>query len=50
MRPGVVWPGEPREGDMMFTGAGILAVAVVVLAAIWALVLYGSTYFGPREE
>jgi hypothetical protein len=41
---------EPREGHMMFTGAGILAVAVVVLAAIWALVLYGSTYFGPREE
>ena len=35
---------------MMFTGAGILAVAVVVLACIWALVLYGSTYFGPREE
>ena len=35
---------------MMFTGPGILAVAVVVLAIVWAIVLYGSTYFGPREE
>jgi hypothetical protein len=35
---------------MMFTGVGILAMAVVVLAIIWALVLVGSPYFGPREE
>jgi hypothetical protein len=34
---------------MMFTGAGILAMAVAVLAVVWAIVLYGSTYFGPRD-
>jgi hypothetical protein len=36
-----------REGDMV-DGAMVLVLAFVFLAAIWAIVLYGSTYFGPR--
>src|SRR5262245_5781161 len=37
-----------REGDMMLNGIVVLVLAIAVLAAIWALILYGSTYFGPR--
>lgn len=29
-------------------GMEILLVAVVVLASIWIIVLWGSRYFGPR--
>jgi hypothetical protein len=29
-------------------GMEILVVAVVVLASIWIIVLWGSRYFGPR--
>jgi hypothetical protein len=32
----------------MVDGAMVLVLAFVFLAAIWAIVLYGSTYFGPR--
>src|SRR5262245_61718292 len=37
-----------REGDMMLNGIVVLVLAIAVLAAIWAVILYGSTYFGPR--
>src|SRR5262245_55919944 len=37
-----------REGDMMLNGIVVLVLAIAVLAAVWALILYGSTYFGPR--
>jgi len=33
---------------MMFTGPGILLTAVIVFACIWAVVLWGSRYFGPQ--
>jgi hypothetical protein len=33
---------------MMIDGPILLAVTVGILAAIWIIVLYGSTYFGPR--
>jgi len=32
----------------MVTGIGVLAVAFGAMIAIWVLVLYGSTYFGPK--
>jgi hypothetical protein len=32
----------------MITGPMIVLLAAGVLAAIWVIVLYGSTYFGPR--
>jgi hypothetical protein len=32
----------------MLDGAMVLVVAVATLAVIWAVVLYGSTYFGPK--
>jgi hypothetical protein len=38
-----------REGDML-NGMMVLVVAVVVLAALWAIVLYGSSYFGPKTD
>jgi hypothetical protein len=28
----------------------VLVLAIVVLAILWAIVLYGSTYFGPRTD
>ena len=33
---------------MMLDGPMLLVAAVAVLAAFWVVVLYGSTYFGPR--
>ena len=33
---------------MMLTGPGILVAAVIVIAAIWLVVLWGSRYFGPQ--
>jgi hypothetical protein len=33
---------------MMLNGIAVLVLAIVVLAAIWAVILYGSTFFGPR--
>jgi len=33
---------------MMLNGIVVLVLAIAVLAAIWALILYGSSYFGPR--
>src|SRR5262249_47633843 len=38
-----------REGDML-NGMMVLVVAVAVLAALWIIVLYGSTYFGPKTD
>jgi hypothetical protein len=32
----------------MIDGMMVPVLAVAVLAAIWIVVLYGSTYFGPR--
>lgn len=32
----------------MIEGVWVLVLAAAILAAIWAIVLYGSTYFGPR--
>jgi hypothetical protein len=33
---------------LMLTGPGILVAALIVIAAIWAVVLWGSRYFGPQ--
>ena len=32
----------------MVTGAMILVIGVGMLAALWAIVLFGSTFFGPK--
>ena len=32
----------------MIDGAMLPVLAVAILAAIWAIVLYGSSFFGPR--
>jgi hypothetical protein len=32
----------------MVDGVWVLVLAAAFLAALWAIVLYGSTYFGPR--
>jgi len=32
----------------MVTGYMVLVLAFVCLAAIWAIVLYGSSFFGPK--
>jgi hypothetical protein len=36
-----------REAGMI-TGPMIVLLAACVLTAIWIIVLYGSSYFGPR--
>jgi hypothetical protein len=38
------------EEPMMINGIMVLVLAIVVLAILWAIVLYGSTYFGPRTD
>lgn len=41
------WGG--REAEMlMLTGPGILVAALIVIAAIWVVVLWGARYFGPQ--
>ena len=35
---------------MMINGIMVLVLAIVVLAILWAIVLYGSTYFGPKTH
>lgn len=37
------------EGDVV-DGVLVLAVAFGILAFLWVLVLYGSTFFGPKTE
>jgi hypothetical protein len=32
----------------MINGMMVLVLAVGVLALVWAVVLYGSTFFGPK--
>jgi hypothetical protein len=34
----------------MINGMMVLVLAVGVLAAVWAMVLYGSTFFGPKTD
>jgi hypothetical protein len=34
--------------ERMVNGIMVLVLAIAVLAILWAIVLYGSTYFGPR--
>jgi hypothetical protein len=34
----------------VINGIMVLAVAIGVLAVLWAVVLYGSTYFGPKTD
>jgi hypothetical protein len=36
-----------REGEMV-DGTMVPVIAIGVLAAIWAVVLFGSSFFGPR--
>ena len=33
---------------LMLTVPGILVAALIVIAAIWVVVLWGSRYFGPQ--
>ncbi len=33
---------------LMLSGPGILLAAVIIFAAIWIVVLWGSRYFGPQ--
>ena len=35
---------------MMISGPMVLVLAFVFLVAIWAIVIYGSTYFGPKTD
>jgi hypothetical protein len=37
-----------REGKMMVDGIAVLGIAFGVLAALWLIVFYGSSYFGPK--
>jgi hypothetical protein len=37
-----------REGKMMVDGIAVLGIAFGVLAALWIIVFYGSSYFGPK--
>jgi hypothetical protein len=40
-----------REGEMVIVdGTMVLVLAVGVLAAMWVVVLYGSSFFGPRVD
>jgi len=39
-----------REGDMIVEGPMLLVIAFGILVAIWAIVLYGSTFFGPKTD
>jgi len=34
----------------MVNGMMVLVLAVGVLAVMWAIVLYGSTFFGPKTD
>jgi len=34
----------------MINGIMVLVLAIVVPAIVWAIVIYGSTYFGPRTQ
>jgi hypothetical protein len=34
----------------MLDGATVLVTSVGVLAVIWIIVLYGSSYFGPKAD
>ncbi|HEY6993511.1 MAG TPA: hypothetical protein VH397_07375 [Xanthobacteraceae bacterium] len=36
--------------EHVINGIMVLAVAFGVLALLWAVVLYGSTYFGPKTD
>ena len=36
--------------EHMINGIMVLVLAIVVLAVLWAIVLYGSTFFGPRTD
>ena len=33
---------------MMLDGTSILVAALIIIAAIWVVVLWGSRYFGPQ--
>jgi len=35
---------------MMLDGPLVLLVAFGTLAAVWVVVLYGSTFFGPKTD
>ena len=41
-------PLRRSREERMFNGIMVLVLAIVVLAIVWAIVIYGSTYFGPR--
>jgi ABC-type transporter Mla subunit MlaD len=36
--------------EHMISGIMVLVLAIAVLAVLWAIVLYGSTFFGPRTD
>lgn len=43
--------GKAVEGGLkMINGITVLVLAVGVLAAIWIIVLWGSSFFGPRVD
>jgi hypothetical protein len=35
---------------MMVDGPMVLVLAFAILVAIWAIVIYGSTFFGPKTD
>jgi hypothetical protein len=39
---------EPGRLTMMLEGAMVPLFGVGVLATLWVIVLYGSSFFGPR--
>jgi hypothetical protein len=39
-----------REGTMMIDGVMVLVLAVGVLVALWAIVIFGSGFFGPKTD
>lgn len=36
------------KGERMLTGIEVVFVAVGGLLVLWAIVIYGSTFFGPK--
>ena len=35
---------------MILSGPMVLLLAFVILVAIWAIVIYGSMFFGPKTD
>ena len=44
------WGNSCRGGNDMLDGIMVPILAIVILAALWIIVIYGSSYFGPKTD